>query len=587
MSSVVSLPRQRLLAAVAIAMALPVTVLASSRTVSDEDLARASAAAVHGRVATAIAAWDADADAIYTYVAVDVLQSWGLAGTPARVVVKQLGGVVDDTALVVGGQARFEVGEEVLLFLDVRPRDRTLSVAGLEHGKWTLSASADSAAAMTREVRGTDPAVVVSREYRSLAALQTLAALVGTRASAADAVVAPALPGGAAERDVAAFSFLNPGTPARWHQADSTSPVYVDTQSGGHPQFAGGGLTQLAQAAGLWAAAGSLRLQSGVARSARCFNNSEPSDGRISITYGDPCGEISDASSTLAIGGAYFTSSDVRVVNGVSFWKITKGMVVTDNPVAKFSWMSTGCYEELLAHELGHAIGFGHAAARPAVMYPAISSNCGSRTTSLPLQADDLVGMSAVYPSGATLAPPGVPANLNSLVSGSTVTITWSAPVTGGAPTAYQLQAGSAQGLTNIAAVPVAGTALVVPGVPNGVYYVRVVAGNAAGISAPTADHVIRVGPAPPGAPRNLTASASAGGNVAITWLPPSSGGPPSSYLLLAGHTPGATTYQIPVNGTGLAGSGIPAATYYVRVVAVNAAGISAASNEVALVVVP
>jgi len=220
-------------------------------------------------------------------------------------------------------------------------------------------------------------------------------------------------------------------------------------------------------------------------------------------------------------------------------------------------------------------------------MYPAISSNCGSRTTSLPLQADDLAGMSAVYPSGATLTPPGVPANLNSVVSGSTVTITWSAPATGGAPTAYQLQAGSAQGLTNIAAVAVTGTALIVPGVPNGVYYVRVVAGNAAGISAPTADHVIRVGPAPPGVPRSLTASASAGGNVAITWLPPSSGGSPSSYLLLAGHTPGATTYQIPVAGTALAGSGIPAATYYLRVVAVNATGISVASNEVALVVVP
>ncbi len=105
----------------------------------------------------------------------------------------------------------------------------------------------------------------------------------------------------------------------------------------------------------------------------------------------------------------------MRVVNGVSSWKITKGMVVTDNPVSKFSWMSTGCYEELLAHELGHGIGFGHAAARPVVMYPAISSNCGSRTTSLPLQADDLAGMSAVYPSGATLVPPGVPANLNSV----------------------------------------------------------------------------------------------------------------------------------------------------------------------------
>ena len=269
----------------------------------------------------------------------------------------------------------------MLLFLDVRPRDRTLSVAGLEHGKWTLTASTDAATAMAREVRGTNPDVVVSRDYRSMAELHTLAALVGARASAAAAVLAPAVPDGSNGRDRAAYSFLNPGIPARWHQADSASPVYVDTQSGGHPQFAGGGLTQLAQAAGLWAAAGSLRLQSGVARSARCFTNSEPADGRISVTYGDPCGEIADGSSTLAIGGAYFTSSDVRVVNGVSFWKITKGMIVTDNPASKYSWMSTGCYEEVLAHELGHAIGFGHAAARPALMYPAISSDCGSRTT--------------------------------------------------------------------------------------------------------------------------------------------------------------------------------------------------------------
>ena len=82
---------------------------------------------------------------------------------------------------------------------------------------------------------------------------------------------------------------------------------------------------------------------------------------RVKIT-----GEIADSSATLAIGGAYFTS-DTRVVNGISYWRITKGMVVTDNPASKYSGMSIGCYEELLAHELGHAIGFGHAAARPAV----------------------------------------------------------------------------------------------------------------------------------------------------------------------------------------------------------------------------
>ena len=104
---------------------------------------------------------------------------------------KQLGGVVADTAFVVGGQARFEVGEEVLVFVDVRPRDRTLSVAGLERGKWTLTGSADPATAMAREIRGTDPSVVVARDFRSLVDLQALAALAGTRVSAADAVLVP------------------------------------------------------------------------------------------------------------------------------------------------------------------------------------------------------------------------------------------------------------------------------------------------------------------------------------------------------------------------------------------------------------
>ena len=580
---------QKLVVAVAVAavLARPSAALASAYTVSDDELARRSAAAVHGRVVSLSAAWDPDADAIYTHVTLDVLQAWGLPGTAGRVVVKQLGGVVGDTAFVVGGQARFDAGEEVLVFLDVRPRDRTLSVAGLEHGKWTLAGSGDAASPMAREVRGTDPAVVVARDLRPLAELQALATLVGTRNSAADAVLTPSLVAGANDpvgRGVAAYSLLG-NTPARWHQADSASPVYVDTQSGGHPQFAGGGLTQLSQAAALWSGGGSLRLQNGVARSARCFSNTEPSDGRISVTYGDPCGEIADGSSTLAIGGAYFTSSEVRVIKGVSYWKITKGMVVTDNPPSKFAGFSTGCYEELLAHEIGHAIGFGHSAARPAIMAPSISSSCWSRTTSMPLQADDLAAMAAVYPVGSGLAAPGSPLGLGSTVSGSTVTITWSAPASGGAPTGYQLQAGTAPGLTNITAITVNGTALVVPGVPNGAYYVRVVAGNAAGVSAPTADHLIRVGPEPPGAPRSLSATAGAGGTVSITWLPPSSGGAPSHYVLLAGYTPGASTFQIPVNGTALASAGIPAATYFVRVVAVNAAGVSASSNEVALVV--
>jgi hypothetical protein len=556
--------------------------------VADDVLARASAAAVHGRVIAIESAWDAAADTIYTYITLDVVRAWGLAGSPARVVVKQLGGVVNDVAFVVGGQARFELGEECIVFLDVRPRDRTLSVAALEGGKWTLTGSSDPAAAMAREIRGTDRATVVARDYRSVEQLYSLAALAGSRASAVSAVLSPSAvaTSGDSDRGIAAFSLLSPESPARWHEADTGAPVYLDTQTGGHPQIGGGGFNQLARAADLWSAAGSLSLRPGAQRDARCFYNSEPSDGRISVSYGDPCGEIADESWTLAVGGAYYSSSDVRSINGVSYWKIVKGMLVTDNSEWKYSGMSTGCYEELIAHEIGHAIGFGHAADRPALMYPAITSDCSGRTGSIPLSADEIAGMAAIYPRDAVPdPPPAAPTGLTASISGSTVSISWTAPSGGTPPQGYVLYAGTAPGLSNVGMASTNATGLVVPNVPDGIYYIRVVSVSTAGTSAPTPDYTVNVRVAPPAAPVNAMGSVGAGGNVYLSWMPAPSGGTPARYRVLVGYAPGQTVYQFPVTQPALGAARVPAATYYVRIVAENGAGVSPPSTELTIVV--
>lgn len=556
---------------------------ASLLAVPDEALARLSAAAVRGRVVDITSRWDAAADTIYTFIAIDVNRSWGLHDAPVRVVVKQLGGAVGETALFVGGQARFDVGEDVFVLLDVRPRDRTLSVAGFERGKWTMSRVGGQTTAV-REHHAAGTLSAAARDVRTLRDLESLAALAGTKVRATDVVIEGL--SSTEGRGAPAYVLLTPSIPARWHEADSGTPVYVDSQSGGHPLFPAGGVAELVAAAARWSAAGSLRLQPGTYRGPRCFSNAETADGRISVTYGDPCDEIADASSTVAIGGAYYSSSDVRTVNGVAYWKITKGMVVTDNVLAKFSGMSTGCWDELMTHELGHAIGLGHAPARPSVMFPSISPDCASRTASIPLSLDDIEGVSALYPPGfAQSGPPGPPRGLSATVSGSAVTLAWLPPVSGAPPTTYQLQAGSVPGAADHGTVVVAQTSFALPHVGTGVYYVRAVATNAFGASVATPDITVIVGQGLPGMPWGLLAAAGPGGSVFVQWQPPATGGTAAGYTVPARYGLTGSVYQIPVAATSLTGNGVLSGAYFVRVVAVNSSGTGPVSPEISVVV--
>ena len=566
------------------AFAVPKPAGASLRF-SDQDLALRSAAAVRGRVVSLQSGWDADAGAIYTLVILDVVRSWGLAGAPARVEIKQLGGVVGGTALVIGGQARFTPGEDVLVFLEVRPRDRTLSVAGLDAGKWTIDdGTATRTSGGTHPLADRDPRTAVARDHQSLATLEALASLAGTRVRADAIRTSRRLASNdAGSAPLPAFALLATATPARWHEADTRTAILVDSQLGGHPQMPGGGLTEAVAATARWSAPAAIVLRPGIFRGPRCFAHAEPADGRISLTYGDPCGEIADASPTLAIGGAYYSASDVRVVNGVPFWKITAGMIVTDGVAAKFGGMSLGCYADLVAHELGHAIGFGHATTSAALMFPTLPAGCAARSTGIPLQADDLAGLSVLYPIPGP-PPPGAPNGLGAAVSDNVVTVFWGAPLWGSTPTGYRLEVGSAPGHADRGLIDVAGRSFTTTGVANGTYFVRVraVASGVAGATTP--DVAITVAVPAPGPPTGVVAAVAPGGSVLVTWTPPITD-PVTGYLVQVGYAPGQTAYQFPVTQPSIAGAGIPPGTYLLRVVAMNGIVAGPPSSEVSLVV--
>jgi len=126
-----------------------------------------------------------------------------------------------------------------------------------------------------------------------------------------------------------------------------------------------------------------------------------------------------------------------------------------------------------------------------------ISGTVSGGTFFVRVQATNACGTSG--PSGEVFmtmgAPdplPVAPTNLAATVSGSTVTLSWTAPA--GAVTGYVLEAGTGAGLANLGTLSLgAVTSLAIPGVPPGVYVLRVRAVTSAGNGAPSADVVARV----------------------------------------------------------------------------------------------
>ena len=89
----------------------------------------------------------------------------------------------------------------------------------------------------------------------------------------------------------------------------------------------------------------------------------------------------------------------------------------------------------------------------------------------------------------------------------------------------------------------------------------------------------------PPGAPTNLTASGS-GSTVRLSWTAPATG-TPTSYVIAAANEPDPRGIRTVVDtqsvATSFTASGVPAGTYYIRVLATDGVTLSPPSNVVSL----
>lgn len=176
-----------------------------------------------------------------------------------------------------------------------------------------------------------------------------------------------------------------------------------------------------------------------------------------------------------------------------------------------------------------------------------------------------------------TLQPPT--ALYVSSLSGNLVTLRFNAPAVGPQATGYVLEGGVAPGevLASIGTGSDAPIFTIVA--PTGSFYVRMYATR--GPERSVASNEIRVHvnvPVPPSAP-DLFSSAANGDSVVLAWRNTFAGGQPTGVIL---DVTGAATVQIPLGlAESLSVTGVPPGTYTLRLGAVNAGGVSPASDPI------
>ena len=188
---------------------------------------------------------------------------------------------------------------------------------------------------------------------------------------------------------------------------------------------------------------------------------------------------------------------------------------------------------------------------------------------------------------------PSAPQSLGATAGSGSVSLTWKPPATNGgaAITGYNVYRGTSAG--GESATPVATnvstTSFTDTGLTNGTtYYYTVAAVNSAGVSPQSGEASatpVAMQATAPSAPQSLTATGGSG-SVSLSWATPSSNGgaPITGYDVYRGTSAGgesATPIATNVSATSFTDTGLTnGTTYYYKVAAVNAVGLSPQSGE-------
>ncbi len=366
---------------------------------SDAELIAMAARVVRGRVLS-VRTERGSTGRIYTVTRLAVLEDFTGLADPL-VTVRELGGIVGNETLIVGGAVTYVPGAEVVVCLEALPNGQYRSVAmGLS--KFDVETTPDGDSALLRNLAGSvvvGAPAGVSTQLR-LSQFRQLASAVRGIASAHPVGADQLVPEYSGVQPFTLLTFSN-GLGARWTEADSATPVrWYRSTAAPSPLLSGNGDAEVQTALSAWTAPTSASIVLNYAGQTAETNPDGPwpslGSGVGVIFYEDPQDEISG--SVLALGGGFATLGNGGTVNGMTFNRFVRGFVIFQNAVdLSSSFRQSLNFSRVMEHEFGHTIGLGHTTVSGSIML----ASCCSGATPMPpaLGSDDLDGLTFVYPN--------------------------------------------------------------------------------------------------------------------------------------------------------------------------------------------
>jgi PKD repeat protein len=368
--------------------------------------------------------------------------------------ISELGGRIGDRFNVIFGAPEYVSGERVLVFIapwsDGLYRTRDLFV-----GKFAERRAADGTRLWFRPQN--PDATLLDHNLRPLSLNNTqrtadafeqfIRDRVANRTAASTyAIENPLLTKSTTTRPPLQANFTlisepNQPTVYRWKSFDSGTAAKwysVGAQSG----FSGGGVTELQGGMSAWtsySAAKILYTYNGT------VNAPTPglthANGYNEVVFNDLTNEVdgtfnSRTGGVVGVGGfnntgyggnwnAPFDADAAHHAGTFETWTITEANLVIQDGVTPSAGISSAELAEIIAHEFGHTLGFGHSADSSALMYYSVSGRGAS------LRSDDQTAARWLYPNGSSQPPqatkPAAPSNLVATLTGSsTARLDWS-----------------------------------------------------------------------------------------------------------------------------------------------------------------